>query len=42
MKRIINQLTDTNSNRELKELTTSDMLMIRGGGKIDDDLGKTI
>jgi hypothetical protein len=35
MKRIINQLTDTNPKKEIKELTISDMLMIRGGGKVD-------
>jgi len=37
MKRTLNHLNDTNSKRELKELTISDMLMIRGGGKISDD-----
>ena len=40
MKRIINHLTSTNAKKEIRELTTNDMLMIRGGGKVDGDPGK--
>ena len=42
MKRIVTQLTDTNSKKEFKELTINEMLMIRGGGKEEGDGGKIL
>jgi hypothetical protein len=42
MKRTLDHSIDTNPKKEIRELTINDMLMIRGGGKVDGDEGRTV